>query len=100
MTMCDKDNKHPSEYLNDLEEWQNNQYNPGHWTGGRIPFHLKYPKKRLGVFFIVIGIVSLALMGFSAITDPSTDTILNNIIVLLAGLIFLAAGFRIILSKK
>ena len=27
---------HPSKYLNDLEEWNRNQYNPGYWTDSQL----------------------------------------------------------------
>jgi hypothetical protein len=40
--MSEDEKKHPSQYLNDLEEWQEHQYNPGYWTGGNIPPIYKY----------------------------------------------------------
>ncbi|MBM7868210.1 hypothetical protein GTO89_10180 [Heliobacterium gestii] len=39
-----REGEHPSEYLNDMVEWGNQQYNPGRYLGGDLPPHLKYPK--------------------------------------------------------
>ena len=33
------------EYIKDLEEWMDHQYDPGYWTGGNIPPHIKYLKR-------------------------------------------------------
>jgi hypothetical protein len=67
--MNKEERKHPSDYLNDLEEWQEHQYNPGYWTGGNIPPHLKYPKKQLGIFFIIIGVFSSLVFTMVVIKD-------------------------------
>jgi hypothetical protein len=53
---------HPSDYLNDLEEWGENQYNPGYWTGGNIPPHVKR-SNRLGV------IVFLSFLALSTLVS-------------------------------
>ena len=98
--MSKEDKKHPSDYLNDLEEWQENQYNPGHWTGGHIPPHLKYPKRPLGILFTIIGIFSALLVTMATITDFSLDNFFGNILGLFAALLFLAAGIRIIRAKR
>ncbi|MZP30325.1 hypothetical protein GTO91_11445 [Heliobacterium undosum] len=61
---------HPSEYLNDMAEWGNQQYNPGRYLGGELPPHLKYPKPivrwmaRISLIFIV-GSVIYQLIQFS-----------------------------------
>jgi len=98
--MGKEDRKHPSDYLNDLEEWQENQYNPGHWTGGNIPPYLKYPKKPLGILFIIIGVFSILVVTMIAIKDFSLENVFGNILGLLAALLFLAAGIRIIRAKR
>lgn len=98
--MSNKERKHPSDYLNDLEEWQENQYNPGYWTDGKIPPLLKYPQKPLGILFIISGILALLVVTMAVIKDLRLDNLVGNIAVLGAGLIFLAAGIRIIRTKK
>lgn len=85
--------KHPSEYLNDLEEWQEHQYNPGYWTGGNIPPYLKYPKKPLGIIFIIAGVLNVVL---PLVTELSLQSVVDNIYIIVIGLILLAAGIRII----
>jgi len=98
--MRKEDPEHPSNYLNDLEEWQENQYNPGYWTGGNIPPHLKYPKKPLGILFIIMGVFSILLVTVAVIQDLSLDNVFGNILGLFMALLFLIAGIRIIRLKR
>ena len=60
---------HPSEYLNDLNEWSNNMYNPGHWVGGNIPPHINFLIKAgnlpIGIVAFVLGIGLLVFVGIS-----------------------------------
>jgi hypothetical protein len=53
-----KYNRHPSEYLNDLEEWGDHQYDPGYYTGGKMHPHYKYG---CGTFCLLIVILFLVL---------------------------------------
>jgi hypothetical protein len=48
-------------YIEDLEEWQNNQYNPGYYLGGKIPGNLLYSgqPKKIGALLVGIGITTL-----------------------------------------
>ena len=98
--MDKEERKHPSDYLNDLEEWQEHQYDPGYWTGGNIPPHLKYPKKPLGIFFIIIGVFTLLVLAMVSIKDFSLENVFGNIVGLFAAILFLAAGIRIIRTKR
>lgn len=56
---------HPSEYLNEISEWSKNMYNPGYYTGGNIPPHIR---KLSSIGNLPIGIVALiwgiGLLGF------------------------------------
>lgn len=58
-----KSPSHPSKYLNDLEEWNKHQYNPGHWTGANIPPHIsvlsKVGNKPIGIIALICGIFIL-----------------------------------------
>lgn len=58
---------HPSAYLNDLEEWNRNQYNPGYWTGGNIPPHIKVlsqvSSKSRGMLALISGIFLLGIIA-------------------------------------
>lgn len=92
--------KHPSDCLNDLEEWQDNQYDPGHWTGCNIPPHLRYPRRPLGIFLMIMGGLSLLAVGMGMMADSSFDSVVGNILGLLTGSLFLAAGIRIIRTKR
>ena len=44
--------------IDELTEWQENQYNPGHWIGGITPNNLLKPRKPkiVGVILILIAI--------------------------------------------
>jgi len=60
--------RHPSPYLNDLEEWGERQYSPGHWTGGRLPPYLKYAQRPL-VLIILIAASFTAVAFLSAMAS-------------------------------
>ncbi len=53
-----KNNDH---YIEDLEEWQDNQYNPGYYLGGKIPGNLVHSgkPKMIGISLIGIGLMTL-----------------------------------------
>ncbi|QHI73489.1 hypothetical protein [Aminipila terrae] len=56
-----KEEKDNTDYIEDLEEWQDNQYNPGHYLGGKIPgniLHCGRPKM-IGMTLIGIGFMTL-----------------------------------------
>ncbi len=63
---------HPSEDLNDLAEWNQNQYNPGYWVGGNIPPHVKLLNKAGSK---VIGIT--ALIGAVIILGVIVNSLMN-----------------------
>lgn len=44
------------EYINDLEEWMEHQYDPGYWTGGNIPPHIKYVKRPSRLILLLLGV--------------------------------------------
>jgi hypothetical protein len=52
--------------IDNLTEWQENQYNPGHWIGGITPKNLIKPRnpKILGIFLILVALSCLIPFGF------------------------------------
>jgi len=60
----DKDNMQKS--IDDLTEWQENQYNPGHWIGGITPNNLLTPRKPkiLGISIIFFALICFMGFGF------------------------------------
>ncbi|HML37159.1 MAG TPA: hypothetical protein PKA19_07055 [Bacillota bacterium] len=56
-------------YIDDIEEWQENQYNPGYYLGGKIPGNLLYSKrpKMIGAFLLLIGLMTLILFALGII---------------------------------
>jgi len=51
------------DYLKDLKEWQDHQYDPGYYLGGRIPHYIKSPgnRKFLGVALLIPVIMTVTL---------------------------------------
>jgi hypothetical protein len=64
--MKEKNNNH---YIEELQEWQENQYNPGHYLGGKIPGNLLYAgrPKLVGIMLVIIGIMTLVPIIFVGI---------------------------------
>lgn len=52
--------------IDNLTEWQENQYNPGHFIGGITPNNLIKPRKPriLGIFLILVALSCLIPFGF------------------------------------
>ena len=94
-----EDKEHPSEYLNDLEEWQNHQYDPGHYLGGNLPPQLKYGLgtvggKYLGVLLLIIGVMS----GIGTIFSLVEGT--GSLIGLLLFILFITAGITLLMGGR
>lgn len=63
-----KKRRHPSDYLNELEEWGENQYNPGYWTGGNIPPYIKRSNRWAVILFLsVVALLTLVSIILSFI---------------------------------
>lgn len=67
-----KDKDRMQQWIDEQSEWQENQYNPGHWVDGRLPRNLLNPAKPrvLGAFLLLVGI---GLAGGGAYVLTSLD---------------------------
>lgn len=95
-----KDNPH---YIDGWKEWQDNQFNPGHFTGGKQIPALKNPGKPLIVGFGLLFLGLVSLVGFTAnlaLFHPQTEGIwpflLSNLPILAFAVVYLLAGIRMI----
>jgi len=52
----------PNEYLNDLKEWNEHQYDPGYWTGGKLAPFFKYGFNYQPSRFVSASISSIGLL--------------------------------------
>ncbi len=83
--------------IQEFAEWQDHQYDPGYWTGGRIPPYLlgKRPNK-MGYVLIAIALFTLMVAIFVTLTNiqngslsfESDATIIGSL-VLMYGLVVL-----------
>lgn len=97
--MEDRKKEHPSEYLNDLEEWQKHQYDPGYYLGGNYSPQLKYGigtkgGKYLGIVFLMLG----GMSGVGAVFSFIEGT--GNLLGLLFFVLFIITGLKLIISGK
>ena len=67
--------KKDDNYPNEFKEWQDNQFNPGHYTGGKTPVWLKHPVKPkiLGALFLLYGLWNAGLFIYELIYRHSFD---------------------------
>lgn len=93
----DKDSKiegnNSKQYLDDLKEWQEHQYNPAYWTGDKTPPFIKYGGKKLGVVYLIMGVLILAFGVFSFF-DGGSDKVISLIVYLLFGILIILAGLK------
>lgn len=66
--------------IDNLTEWQENQYNPGHWIGGITPNNLLTPRKPkiLGFFIIIFAII--CFIGFGFVLKEYLDNNVNLLV--------------------
>lgn len=87
-------------YLEDLREWNDHQYDPGYWVQGRVPPQIKYGGRGMGVVFLASGLTTVCGILFAFFHGPSLSEIIALIIPLIIGGIFIWAGLRRILTGK
>lgn len=81
-----KRNKNGKEYIKDLNDWNENRFNPGFYIGsGRIPPYLKYPRKRIGILLLVTGGICL-IPGAFLIKSDLFFPFIYSLVTFLAGL--------------
>jgi len=86
--------------IDDFTEWQDNQYNPGHWIGGITPNNLLSPRKPkiVGVALIIIAlqvfvVFIFVLMGY--LEDCSSYLMIKQILSIAQ--LILVGGFALLL---
>lgn len=100
----------PGKYLNDLEEWGKNQYNPGYWTGGNIPPHIKVlskaGSKRIGIIALICGIILFGITINSLLDihignpEEILTSVAGNIIRVFFGALLIWAGIQRLKESK
>jgi len=92
-------------YIEDLKEYQDKQYLPGYYVGGKLPLALKYPTRRLGWLFlflaalsVVFGLISWSAGDFSwsSIMDGGIGNLLPLVIIIL----YLLIAIKLLSKKK
>ena len=109
--MMDYDKDKMQKSIDELTEWQENQYNPGHWIGGITPNNLLSPRKPKIMGWVLILIALLLLISFIYVFIGYVDESMNLLgiehfyyIVQLVGLggfalLLLIGGIRKVVSK-
>lgn len=94
------------QYFDKLNEWQEHQYDPGHYTGGNIPPILSNPGRPfvLGLLFIISSILTAFLIIILVFNSFDKDQILPIIatIIMIIGFctIQFVAGVRLIQKAR
>ena len=96
-----------SDYISDWKEWQDNQFNQGHFTGGKQTPIFKNPGKPriVGLILLFLGLVSLVgflinLVEFQSGTDSIWLFLLSSLPGLTIAVIFLLAGYQMVRRDK
>ena len=93
-------------HIEQYQDWQNNMYNPGHFTGGRQPIWLRQPNKRkyLGASFLIFGIIYIGAIFINIFypldISDKTDQVLNIIFFGFAAMLLIIIGIKLILSSR
>ena len=75
--------KYKEGYIEDIEEWQEHQYDPGYYTGGNIPPMIKNPGNSLllGCTFLITAIFYGAIVSMLIVVKAfNKDKLLEMII--------------------
>lgn len=95
--------KHP-DHIDKHEEWQDHQFDPRYFTGGKIPgwLHSTAKSKLLGSVFILAGLVYFGLIIFDILNITETGTteaIISTIGLIFISIILLLAGIKLLRKK-
>jgi hypothetical protein len=47
-----------------MKEWQDHQYDPGHWTGGRMPHFIFKPKYKKFLLFYALVVAIIFMIAY------------------------------------
>ncbi|MEG0308931.1 MAG: hypothetical protein RR891_04195 [Clostridium sp.] len=101
--MSDKNNNelNPLEkQLEDINDWQRNSTNPGHWVGtGRIPLPLKNII-RSPIVMIILGLIILVPIIIGLINNFAIGQLFSSMIALVLGVGFLIGGVMRLMRRK
>jgi hypothetical protein len=78
-------------YQKDLQDWQEKQYQPGEYTGGKFPPIFKYPSPKLGLLLLIIGTFIIAISIFLLAVGEDLTTSIFGIIM---GILLVARGIK------
>ena len=86
--------------LRKYQEWMENRYNPGYWTGGRVPPDVQgvwstRDRKLVGWVFIASSVLGMAY-SLRQVTRETADEIL--VLASLVAIPFLAIGVMLVLN--
>jgi hypothetical protein len=93
------------DYIDGMKEWQDHQYNPAHFTGGKIPFHDLLPGKPfvMGIIYISIAVLIIAAILYVEIRYQA-DELLNDlwgiIIICAIFILYILVGIRYLKMAK
>lgn len=94
------------DYIDEYKDWQDNQYNPGHFTGGRTPIWLSRPgkPKLLGITFFIFGLAygAWTIYEITELLQLKNDTekIISIIFLSIFSIVLLAAGITLMRRMK
>lgn len=74
--------------IDEHKEWQDNQYNPGHWLGGNIPPFSLRKNRIFGYLLLFVGILPLLVLIISTDIQQITTqapVIIISLVLMLAG---------------
>ncbi|MBZ4647439.1 MAG: hypothetical protein JG777_2928 [Clostridia bacterium] len=93
-----KRKKQNNDYINEFIEWQNHQYDPGYYTGGRIPPYIKKPErpKLFGWTLLIAGICSGLVAIIAFIHNFTTGELLSMLVAGFVITIQIVAGIRLL----
>lgn len=94
------ENNEFEQQLKDINEWQENYNNPGHYIGSaKVPTPLKNLFKSPAIILIV-GIIITILTLYSIISNFTFENILSNIFSIIISASFIFGGIVRMLNKR
>lgn len=93
-----------SDYTEDFKEWQEKQFQPGEYLGGKLPPHLKWPNRGLGFLYFLVGVITLIILGMIILRPDQSfftrENTVGNITSLLFIFLYLAVGLKLITKNR
>ncbi len=95
-----KNEENKPDYIDGHQEWQRHQFEPGYYTGGRVPHYLKWPGSpiRLLLVFILADLIYIGFLVYAIIDFTNSENKTLSGLNIFVGVLFTVLYIALVVS--